>query len=72
MKRPPDNRSPAERVGDIERILFEMRQAVREAMAQHRRNGHPVAVWQDGRVVWIAAEDIPIELATLLPEPDEE
>ena len=72
MKRTPDNRPPAERVGDTERMLFEMSQAVREALAQHRRNGHPVAVWQDDRVVWIAAEDIPIELATPQPEPDED
>jgi hypothetical protein len=68
MTAPSDSRSPAERVGDVDRILFEMRQAVREALAQHRRDGNPVAVWRDGRVEWIPAEEIPVELATLLPE----
>jgi hypothetical protein len=60
--------APAERVDDIDRILFELRQAVRETLAEHRRNGHPVAVWRDGRVQWIPANEIPLELATLLPE----
>lgn len=36
-----------------------MSQAVREALAQHRRAGHPVAVWRNGRVEWIPAQDIP-------------
>jgi hypothetical protein len=68
MKTEKDDRTPAERVGDTERILFEMSQAVREALAQHRRAGNPIAVWRNDRVEWIAAEDIPEELATLLPE----
>jgi hypothetical protein len=68
MTAPFDSRSPAERVGDVDRILFEMRQAVREALAQHRREGNPVAVWRNGRVEWIPAEEIRVELATLLPE----
>jgi hypothetical protein len=68
MTAPSDSRSPADRVGDLDRILFEMRQAVREALAQHRRDGNPVAVWRNGRVEWIPASEIPVELATLLPE----
>jgi hypothetical protein len=63
-----DSRSPAERVDDLDRILFEMSQAVREALAQHRRDGNPVAVWRNGRVEWIPADKIPPELATPLPE----
>jgi hypothetical protein len=68
MSTPSDTRSPAERVGDTERILFEVRQAVREALARHRRDGHPVAVWRNGRVEWIPASEIPEEHATVLPE----
>jgi hypothetical protein len=45
-----------------------MSQAVREALALHRQTGNPVAVWIDGRVQWIQAEDIPLEFTTLLPE----
>ena len=51
--------TPAERVEDIPRILEAMRQAVREALLRHKQAGNPVAVWQDGRVVWIQPKDIP-------------
>ncbi len=68
MTASPDSRSPAERVADTERILFEMSQAVREALAEHRRAGNPIAVWRNGRVEWIPATAIPEELATPLPE----
>jgi hypothetical protein len=46
-----------------------MSQAVREALGQHRRAGNPVAVWRDGRVELIPANEIPEEFATPLPEP---
>jgi hypothetical protein len=59
MTAPADGRSPDERIADVERILFEMREAVREALAQHRRAGNPVAVWRNGRVEWIPAHEIP-------------
>jgi hypothetical protein len=66
---PPDSRSPAERVGDDDKILFEMSQAVREALRAHRQAGNPVAVWRDGRVELIPADQIPEEHTTPLPEP---
>jgi hypothetical protein len=62
-----DRRTPADRVSDTDRILYELRQAVREALAQHRRAGNPVAVWRNDRVEWIPAEDIPDEFVTPLP-----
>jgi hypothetical protein len=68
MTASPDSRSPAERVADTDRILFEMSQAVREALAEHRRTGNPVAVWRNGCVEWIAAKEIPEELVTPLSE----
>lgn len=52
-------RQPYERVTDIARILAEMRLAVREALALHKRAGNPVAVWRDGKAQWIQPEDIP-------------
>ena len=54
-----DERSPAERVDDIERMREEMRRAIQEALLQHKRAGNPVAVWRNGRVVWIPPADIP-------------
>ena len=61
MSSSPDTRSPAERVEDIPLILAAMRQAVREALLRHKQAGNPVAVWQDGKVVWVQPEDIVVE-----------
>lgn len=54
---PPD---PAERLEDLPRILRAMTGAVREALRRHKEAGNPVAVWRDGRVVWVEPEDIPV------------
>ncbi len=35
--------------------------AVREAVLEHKRAGNPIAVWKDGRVVWIPAEEITVD-----------
>jgi len=60
MTEPPGrDLSPAERANDIPRILQALRQAVREALLDHKRAGNPVAIWRDGRVVWIPPEEIP-------------
>jgi hypothetical protein len=40
----------------IDRALVK---AVREALAVHKRLGHPIAAWRDGKVVWIPPEEIP-------------
>ncbi|MBI4493233.1 MAG: hypothetical protein HY690_10630 [Chloroflexi bacterium] len=58
---PDPEPSPVDRVQDIPRILKAMREAVREALLRHKRLGNPVAVWQDGRVVWLSPEEIPTE-----------
>lgn len=68
MTAPPDFRSPAERVADTERILFEMAQAVREALAEHRRAGNSIAVWRDGRVALVPATQIPEDISASVPE----
>ena len=36
--------------------------AVRNALREHKRRGQSVAVWQDGKVVTLAPEDIPVDL----------
>jgi hypothetical protein len=69
MTAPPDSRSSAERVDDLDRIQFEMSEAVREALAAHRRAGNPVAVWRNDRVEWIPANEIPEDVAAELPDP---
>jgi hypothetical protein len=54
------NLTPADRVDDIPRTLRALREAVRDALRQHKLAGHPVVVWRNGRVVWIQPEDIPV------------
>jgi beta-galactosidase GanA len=37
-----------------------LRKAVAEAIAEHRRNGIPIAIWRNGKVVRIPAEEIEV------------
>jgi hypothetical protein len=37
-----------------------LRKAVAEAMAEHRRNGVPIAVWRNGKVVRVSADQIEV------------
>jgi len=32
--------------------------AVRQAVLQHKRAGNPVAIWRDGKVVWVDPDEI--------------
>lgn len=48
---------------DRERIDRALSRAVREALRRHKLLGNPVAVWRDGKVVWVAPEDIVIDEA---------
>lgn len=50
---------------DIDAILADGRQideavklAVREAVLRHKLLGNPIAVWRDGKVVWLQPEEI--------------
>lgn len=46
---------------DGARVDRAARRAVRDAVRHHKLLGNPVAVWREGKVVWIAPEDILIE-----------
>ena len=37
-----------------------LRKAVAEVIAEHRRNGVPIAIWRNGKVVRIPADQIEI------------
>lgn len=54
---------------DIDKLFEEgraideaMKRAVREAVLEHKKAGNPIAAWRDGKVVWIPAEEIEIEV----------
>ncbi len=38
-----------------------MQEAVKKALLQHKKAGNPVVSWEDGKIVWIQPEDIPVE-----------
>lgn len=55
-----NNRTGNKRKDKIEEIFSDEKQiteilqrAVREAVEMHKRAGNPIAVWKDGKVVWI-------------------
>jgi hypothetical protein len=60
LSEPPNDPDPAARLEDLPRILGAMRKAVSEALLRHKQAGNPVAVWRNGKVEWIAPEDIPV------------
>ena len=38
-----------------------LKKAVAEAIAEHRRNGVPIAIWRNGKVVRIPADQIEVQ-----------
>lgn len=40
------------------RAEMALKEAVADAVAKHKRLGYPIAVWKDGRSVWIKPEEI--------------
>lgn len=35
-----------------------LKEAVAEAIAEHKRRGSPIVIWRDGEVVWVPADEI--------------
>ena len=46
---------------DDELIDGAMRDAVRQALLDHKRSGDPIVISENGRIVWIPPEDIVID-----------
>ncbi|MBS1223028.1 MAG: hypothetical protein H6R23_2648 [Proteobacteria bacterium] len=44
---------------DTRRLDAMLRRAVIQAVQTHKRAGNPIAVWRDGKVVWLSPEEIP-------------
>lgn len=49
-----------DRVRDTDLVQDALRRGVREALRQHKRVGNPIAVWRDGRTVWLSPDEIPV------------
>ncbi|MBY0522364.1 MAG: hypothetical protein K2R98_03160 [Gemmataceae bacterium] len=43
---------------DPQRLHDAMSRAVQQALWEHKQLGFPIAVWQDGQVVWIPPDEI--------------
>jgi hypothetical protein len=54
--------SLGDRLADGRLIERALGMAVSAALEQHKRAGNPVAEWRDGKVVWVAPEDIVLPL----------
>ena len=54
-----DPRPLEEKLRDLRLIQDALGRAVRDALQLHRRAGNPIAVLQDGKVVWLPPEEIP-------------
>jgi len=52
--------------GDVRNLPFEikaemaLKEAVAEAIAEHKRRGHPIVIWRDGKVVLIPPDEITV------------
>jgi hypothetical protein len=55
----PSGPSLEERLRDVDLIHQALTRSVRAALLRHKQAGHPICIWRDGQVVWIAPEDIP-------------
>jgi hypothetical protein len=50
--------SIAELFADDALVTAAIQRGAREAVSKHAQAGQPVAIWQDGKVVWIPAEEV--------------
>ena len=46
---------------DDELVAKALKKGVMDALRRHKLAGNPVCEWRDGKVVWIAPEDIKID-----------
>jgi hypothetical protein len=58
MKQHPINKDVLKNIPLDIRAEMALKEAVAEAIAEHKRRGHPIVIWQDGKVVTIPPEDI--------------
>ncbi|MGH2370855.1 MAG: hypothetical protein ACRDI2_21980 [Chloroflexota bacterium] len=56
-------RDIGELLADTSLVTDALRQAAREALLRHQQAGLPVAIWRDGRVQWVAPEELDPSLA---------
>jgi hypothetical protein len=58
MKKKRPNHSPRRRLTDAS-ISRALNEAARDAVELHRQAGIPLAVWKDGKVAFVSADEVP-------------
>jgi hypothetical protein len=53
-------KKPAE-LSMTEKAMRALSDAVAKVVEEHRRQGRPMAVWRDGKAVWISAREARLE-----------
>lgn len=53
-----DKRTVSERMCDSKAMTKAIKEAVYEAVREHKLLGYPIVVWKDGKSVWIPPEEI--------------
>ncbi len=46
-------RKPMHKPVMIRNAELAMKQAVAQVMKEHRQSGHPIAIWENGKVKWV-------------------
>ena len=41
-----------------EKAELALKEAVKKTMAEHKKRGEPVAIWKDGKAIWLPADEI--------------
>jgi hypothetical protein len=59
MSNPEETISAEERVQDVKVVEEALSRAVSNALRQHKQAGNPVPEWRDGKLRWVAPEEIP-------------
>jgi hypothetical protein len=57
----PDPDTLAQLVAETAAVEAAIAASVEEALLMHKRLGNPVASWEDGKVVWIPADQIAVD-----------
>jgi len=62
--------SYGEKLRDREAVMKALREGIRDAVRMHKFLGNPVSTFRDGKVVWIAPENINDDGTVDFPQSD--
>jgi len=48
-------------LNDADAVTSAIQRGINAALLKHKQSGNPICVWRDGKVIWIAPENIEIK-----------